>query len=65
VNISGASRRFRFEVLDGEVPVDAGRDEQRYWAPFPAVRCYPIVLHVRRAPGRLTQTVTYRLSVVK
>ena len=52
-------------MLDGEVTVDAGRDEQRYWAPFPAVRCYPIVLHVRRAPGRLTQTVTYRLSVVK
>ncbi|MCK7498427.1 MAG: hypothetical protein MZW92_53190 [Comamonadaceae bacterium] len=28
-----------------------GRDEHRHWAPFPAVRCYPIVLTVRCAPG--------------
>ena len=65
VLIDGASRRFRFEVLDGDVTVETGRDEHRYWAPFPAVRCYPIVLNVRRAPGRLTQTVKYRLSIVK
>jgi hypothetical protein len=64
VLINGASRRFMFEVLDGDVMVEAGRDAHRYWAPFPAVRCYPIVLRVRRAPGRLTQSVTYRLAVV-
>jgi hypothetical protein len=64
VFINGTSRRFRFEALEGDVTVETGRDEHRYWAPFPAVRCYPIVLKVRRAPGRLIETVTYRLSVV-
>jgi hypothetical protein len=65
VLIKGASRHVRFEVLDGDATVETGRDEHRYWAPFPAVRCYPIVLKVRRAPGRLAQTVTYRLSIVR
>jgi hypothetical protein len=63
VAIGGAARAVRFEVLDGDVTVEAGRDEARYWAPFPAVRCYPIVIRVRRAPGQIAQSVRYRLGL--
>ena len=65
VRIVGRGATFLFELIDGAATLDAGVDEARYWAPFPAVRAYPIVLRVAPEPGQLSQTVTYRITVEK
>jgi hypothetical protein len=63
VRIVGNNRRMLFELVDGQATIEAGVDEARYWAPFPAVRAYPLVVRIARQPGRLSQSVTYRLTM--
>ncbi len=64
VFIRGGKRDFRFEVLKGDVEVELGKDEYRYWSPFPSLKCYPIVINV--APGEnFTQEIKYRISIVR
>ena len=41
------NKEFRFELLGGEADIELGVDKELYWQPFPALRCYPIVLKIK------------------
>ncbi len=69
VMIEGGGRDFRFEVISGDVTLELGQDESRFWFPFPSIKCYPIVLELmdvddRFGTGRFADEVAYRISVL-
>ena len=64
VRISAPGRTLLFELLDGDAELEGGVDESLYWAPFPAIRAFPIVLRVRRSPGQIDQVITTRIRSV-
>jgi hypothetical protein len=61
-------QRIRFHVLSGSTTVEAGKDSERFWQPFPAIRCYPIILKIN-APAKpyhgeeLRREIVYRITV--
>jgi hypothetical protein len=63
VSITGGLRELQFELLEGAAEVSLGEDEGRFWQPFPAVKCYPIVLTLAPSRGAPVGKVTYRISV--
>ncbi len=65
VRILGEKREFRFEVLDGNVKLELGKNESKYWAVFPSVKCYPIVLLVQKPEQEFKQKITYRIRILK
>jgi len=65
VLIRGGKREFRFEIVAGNAAIELGKDESRFWYPFPPIKCYPIVLIPTTEPDQFTHTITYRISVLQ
>jgi hypothetical protein len=42
LNVSGANKDFRISL---------GEEAEKYWAPFPGVEAYPVIISFRKAPG--------------
>jgi hypothetical protein len=65
VRIKYATREFLLKIEQGNVRIELGKELNRYWQPFPAMRCYPIILRVD-PPKRpfedenFKQTIVYR-----
>lgn len=65
VDIQGEKRVFRFEIIAGNVKIDLGKDEAKYWAVFPSMKAYPIVLRVQKPEAEFKQKIKYRISLLK
>jgi len=65
VLIEGERRSLRLELLSGEASIELGKDEEKYWAVFPSVRCYPIVLHVKKPAEEYQQKTVYQFRIVR
>jgi len=63
VLIKGGKREFRFEILQGDVEIEMGKDEANFWYPFPSLKCYPIVLKVIKGEEEFIQKIIYRISL--
>lgn len=64
VIIQGAARRIRFQVTRGDAALHLGRDADKYWSPYPALRAFPIELIVPPPGEQLRQTVAFELQVM-
>ena len=42
VLITGRTARIRFHLLEGDASLVVGREADRYWSPYPALRAYPL-----------------------
>jgi hypothetical protein len=42
LNVSGGNKDFRISL---------GEEAEKYWAPFPGVEAYPVIISFRKAPG--------------
>lgn len=64
IEMRSGTRRIRFQVTGGNATLISGRDVEKYWSPYPALRAWPIELVVPApAAGELQQTVTFMISV--
>lgn len=46
ISIKYSKKEFTFELIKGVASFEIGEDKEHYWQPFPALRCFPIVLKV-------------------
>lgn len=65
VRINAGKRVIEFTLLEGEAELRTGVARERYWAPYPALRAYPIELIVHPAGEEFTREITYRLRIIK
>lgn len=65
VLIQGGKCKFKFELLEGNVVLELGEDEGRYWYPFPSIKAYPIVMKVQKPDAEFKQKIRYRFMVLK
>ncbi len=63
VRIRGGKREFLFELIEGQATLESGREAGRYWYPFPAIKCYPVVLHIEPPQEDFIREIKYRISV--
>jgi len=63
VRIRYSKKEFLLKIERGNVRIELGREMERYWQPFPTMRCYPIVLRVD-APKRAFENENFRQKVV-
>lgn len=65
VRIQGAQCRLQFQVTSGDATLTLGRDADKYWSPYPALRAFPIELTVPPPSAeKLQQTVALELRLV-
>lgn len=65
IRIHAGTRVLEFALLRGEAELRSGIGRERYWAPYPALRAYPIELIVPPAGEEFTREITYRLRIVE
>jgi hypothetical protein len=65
VTIRAGQRVLEFSLVDGEAELRSGAAREHYWAPYPALRAYPIELVVHPAGEEFECAITYRLRIVK
>ena len=57
-------KTFRFRILSGNAQLTTGEDAVHYWAPYPALKAFPLRLELRPVAGSFQQTVKYRVEVL-
>jgi len=65
VRITSSKKVFEFKLLEGNAELVVGEKEDKYWAPYPALKAYPIELVVGKPKSSFTQKIVYSLTVVK
>ena len=66
VLITSDSMKFRFEIIQGEAElIVGGKNKGMFWSPYPSLRAFPIILKVPVKGEELSNSVTYKLSIIK
>lgn len=65
VRINAGRQVLEFSLVAGEAELRSGVAREHYWAPYPALRAYPIELIVRPAGEEFEREITYRLRIVE
>jgi len=66
VLITADYRKFRFEIIQGEAElIVGGPNKDRFWSPYPSLRALPIILKVPVKGEELSNSVTYKFSIIK
>lgn len=63
VDIQGTAKVFRFEVLEGDATLTMGEEDERFYAVFPSMKAYPIILEVPTQGKESKINILYRLSM--
>jgi hypothetical protein len=56
---------IRFSLLSGNVKLTFGENEQHYWFPFPAMKCYPVKMELLKEKDVYEQEVVFKIEIVK
>lgn len=69
VVIKGGKKEFVFEIQNGDGELVLGKDEEKYWCPFPAVKCYPIELIILPPLNpfegeNFLEEISYKISII-
>jgi hypothetical protein len=65
VLISAERRKFEFTLLEGDAEIVLGRNEENYWAPYPALKAYPIELIIPQPLSGFTKKISYEVRIVE
>jgi hypothetical protein len=63
--MEGGKRTFQFRLLDGSATLELGTDADKYWSPFPSLKCFPIEIVVASPTDGSSQSVRYEISLMK
>lgn len=64
VLINAGSHQFRFKLLSGNAVLHMGKDAEHYWAPYPALKAFPLELEVRPVAGDFIHEIQYEISLM-
>jgi len=62
--ISKGGKKLRFELLSGNAVLNLGENREKYWAPYPALKAMPVILHIPSDKNRYIGTIRYRVVII-
>lgn len=65
VLIKAGDKWFRFKLLSGNAVLHTGKDAGHYWAPYPALKAFPLELEVKPVAGSFKEEVQYEFSILQ
>jgi hypothetical protein len=64
VLITAGEQKFKFKLLSGNAVLHMGKDAEHYWAPYPALKAFPLELEVQPAAAGFSQEIRYEISIL-
>jgi hypothetical protein len=65
VIIQNGKQKLLFSIISGDADLITGRNEDKFWTPYPALKAYPVELEIKPASEKFTSSITYRISILK
>lgn len=65
VVIQGENHKFLFEILEGDFAIEAGENADKYYYPFPSMKCYPLVIAINPPLEGFEQNIKYSISLIE
>jgi hypothetical protein len=65
VIMQNGKQKLLFSIISGDAGSITSRNEDKFWAPYPALKAYPVELEIKPAPAKFTNSITYRISILK
>ncbi|ANE51487.1 hypothetical protein [Flavisolibacter tropicus] len=65
VIINTGKKKLKFELVSGNAKIILGRNRDKFWTPYPALKAFPIELEVTPAVPIFKQTISYKVSVIQ
>jgi hypothetical protein len=65
VEIINGEKKLSMRILEGEAQIKLGRDEDRYWSPYPSFKCYPVELILEPDKEEFSRRIVYEIAIVK
>jgi hypothetical protein len=63
VRIISPKRSFTFRLLEGDAILSMGENQDKYYAAFPSLRAYPIILRVSPREGQMSSRIRYEIRI--
>ena len=64
VIITNGKKKLRFSLVSGHAKMIMGRNREKYWSPYPALKAFPIELEITHDPTAFKQKIVYRVSIL-
>jgi hypothetical protein len=64
VFITSSKKKFEFKLTRGSAELQSGKDKDKFWSPYPALRAFPIALVVKPPEGGFTQKISFKMSIL-
>ena len=64
VFIKGEHQSLVFEIVAGDFQIEEAELSSRYMFPFPAMKCFPLVIKVHAPVEGFEQEVKYRITIL-
>jgi hypothetical protein len=65
VIMQNGKQKLLFSIISGDADLITGRNEDKFWTPYPALKAYPVELEIKPASEKFTSSITYRISILK
>jgi len=65
VIIASRKKKFEFILHDDDAELILGRNEDKYWSPYPALRAYPIEIIVPLPVSGFIKKISYEIRIVE
>ncbi|MCX6170271.1 MAG: hypothetical protein NTX65_13070 [Ignavibacteriales bacterium] len=62
--IKSNKKNFLFKVLEGNVNIITNKNLDSFWAPYPALKAFPIYLSVLKPLNDFKQLIRYQISII-
>ncbi|MFA7420118.1 MAG: hypothetical protein WCZ90_10575 [Melioribacteraceae bacterium] len=63
--IGAEKRKFEFTLIEGEAEIVLGRNSEKYWAPYPALKAFPIELVISKPVSGFTKKISYEVRIIE
>lgn len=64
VIINTGEKKIKFSILSGHAKMIIGRNRDKYWSPYPALKALPIELEILPDTTTFKRTISYRVSII-
>ncbi|WEK34182.1 MAG: hypothetical protein P0Y53_16970 [Candidatus Pseudobacter hemicellulosilyticus] len=64
VLITGGGRNFRVKIVSGNAELRCGEDAGHFWAPYPALKAYPISIQLQPPAEGAQASISYRIEII-
>jgi hypothetical protein len=64
IEVESKGKKFVIRILEGDCEIILGRNEDRYWSPYPSIKCYPVEFILQPDSDVFQRKLVYEIAII-